>query len=287
LFRVIAPDGRRFVLRMAVPTWRTRENLVSEALWLEALARDTDLGAPRVFRSIDTGERVLELEAEGVPGVWRSTLMTWVPGPLLGTRLDRSNLAAMGRLFARLHEHGAAWKRPEGFSDCRFDRWLSRGEPCPLLEDAPDRVRRADESVRAAYAALDPNDLRVIHCDLWHDNIKVHRGRLLPFDFEDTILGYRAHDIAMAMLDLLETVGESEYPALLGAFREGYGSVLPLPKEAIEPFQLGRILWKLNWIARFNPEALPGAISRHRKVFSKFEETGAIVLPDPYPDGEA
>ena len=40
-------------------------------------------------------------------------------------------------------------------------------------------------------------DLRVIHCDLWHENVKLHRGRLRPFDFEDTVWGYRLHDLAM------------------------------------------------------------------------------------------
>jgi Ser/Thr protein kinase RdoA (MazF antagonist) len=133
--------------------------------------------------------------------------------------------------------------------------------------------------VESAYAAADPADLRVIHCDLWHDNIKLHKGMLYPFDFEDTVCGYRAHDIAMAMLDLLETVGEERYPGLLKAFQHGYQSLLNWPDEPIEPFQIGRLLWKINWVARFQPQHLSSMVERHMPVFKHFEQTSRIALP--------
>ena len=50
LYRVTAAttNGERFILRLAYPGWRTFEDLQSEALWLDALARDTVIPAPRV-----------------------------------------------------------------------------------------------------------------------------------------------------------------------------------------------------------------------------------------------
>jgi len=45
---------------------------------------------------------------------------------------------------------------------------------------------------------------------------------LHPFDFEDTVWGFRAHDIAMAMLDLLEATDDAQFAVLLAAFRRGY-----------------------------------------------------------------
>lgn len=73
-----------------------------------------------------------------------------------------------------------------------------------------------------------------IRCDLWHDNIKLHRGALHPFDFEDTTHGFRAHDIAMAMLDLLEDTDDDTYTTLLAAFRRGYESLLAWPDDPID-----------------------------------------------------
>jgi Ser/Thr protein kinase RdoA (MazF antagonist) len=292
LYRVTTAttNGERFMLRLAYPGWRTYEDLHSEALWLEALARDTAIPAPRVIPA-RSGERVLSLSRPDVYGVWNITLMTWVPGRLLGKYLTSSNLEKMGALFARLHQHGAAWTPPSGFTARRFEGWISRGEPNRIAGDdlsaavaalPPawlDLLQRLHRHVEAAYAALDRSDLRVIHCDLWHDNIKLHHGVLHPIDFEDTVWGFRSHDIAMAMLDLLETVGEARYAALLPAFRRGYKARMAWPEAPIQPFQIGRLLWKINWFANRLPERLAGMVERHIPVLEHYERTGQVIPP--------
>jgi Ser/Thr protein kinase RdoA (MazF antagonist) len=286
LFRVTTPTGERFMLRLAYPGWRTFEDLCSEAIWLRALARDTGVPVPRILPA-RSGELVLPLSCPDIPDVWNATLMRWVPGRLLGKYLTLPNLTKMGALFASLHIHGAAWKPPAGFTSHRFEHWLSRGEENRIVGAAAaglpavqrDLLERIHEHVESVYASLNRSDLRVIHCDLWHDNIKLYRGALYPLDFEDTIWGFRAHDIAMAMLDLLETVGEERYPALLAAFRRGYEAHLTWPAEPIEPFQVGRLLWKINWVARFQPKDLPGMVERHALVFEEYEQSQRVILP--------
>ncbi len=287
LYRVRSDDGGRFVLRMAYPGWRTLEDLLAEAAWLDALHEDTDIGAPVVIRSA-SGEAVLPMSGSGVPDTWHATLMTWVDGRLLGHYLTGANLARMGELSARLHRHGKAWQPPRGFSTKRFEAFLSRGEPDAIFSDAVlqtfgDDDRRAfllaREWVEREYAGLDRGDLRVIHCDLWHENIKLDRGRLRPVDFEDTIWGYRLHDIAMGMLDLLEDVGAARYAHLLAAFRSGYERHLDWPEGNLAVLQLGRLLWKANWVARNAPESLPSLSQQYGRVFRAFERTGELSLP--------
>jgi Ser/Thr protein kinase RdoA (MazF antagonist) len=294
LYRVRSASGERFVLRLAVPGWRTLTDHRSEAAWLDALARDTRVGAPRIVPS-RSGEFVVQLVSPDVPGTWNAMLMTWVPGRLLGHFLHARNLEKLGALFAELHHHGAAWTPPPGFTERRFEHWLSRGEenlvtgggradPPPGPRDvvstqARELLDRVDRSVTRAYAAIDRSDLRVIHCDLWHDNVKLHGGALHPFDFEDTVWGFRAHDIAMAMLDLLESTGESRYAALLPAFRRGYEAHLAWPADPIEPLQVGRLLWKVNWVAHEQPDRLWRMVERHVPVFEHFLRTGGVVLP--------
>ncbi len=287
MYRVRTDSGQRYMLRLASPGWRTLEDLWSEAVWLEALARDTRIHAPRVIPNRD-GRYVVQASVPGVPDSWCVTFMTWVPGRLLGHYLNAPNLARMGALFAELHHHGITWTPPAGFTSRRFEHWLSRGEPNLIVGDAENRIpsgeaRRTIERmhtvVEDAYAAVDRRDLRVIHCDLWHDNIKLHRDMLCPFDFEDTVLGYRAHDIAVAMLDLLEATDEGQYEKLLGAFRAGYEAHLAWPDEEMEPFQIGRLLWTLNWIARHEPEWLTDSVERHLPVFETYEKTGRVAKP--------
>ncbi len=190
IYRIKSVDGRMYALRLATPGWRTLIDLQSEAFWLEALARDTMTGAPAIMRT-RAGATVAMLS-----GGVHATLMDWLPGQLLGKHLTAANVRKMGALFAALHAHGAAWRPPAGFTQRRFAGYLSRGEDNVLFAsdvlallplDSEPLLRAIAERVDDAYAELDSTDLRVIHCDLWHDNIKLHRGRLLPFDFEDTL----------------------------------------------------------------------------------------------------
>lgn len=288
LYQVTTQTGERFMLRLAYPGWRTLEDLRAEAAWLEALHTDTDIGAPHIIRAAN-GDAVFPARGEGVPDIWYASLMTWVDGRLLAHYLSPANLERMGELFARLHVHGKAWFPPQDFTTKRFQAFLSRGEPNVLFEDRVlatfcETDRRAFTSAREwverEYAALDPNDLRVIHCDLWHDNIKLDRGRLRPFDFEDTIWGYRLHDLAMGLLDLLETVGNDRYADLLPAFRCGYERLLDWPPGNLEVLQLGRVLWRANWNARFRPQILGDPSRQYGDIFRNFEQTGALRLPE-------
>ncbi len=266
--------------------WRTLTDLRAEAAWLTALHEETDIPVPEII-STQQGEKVLSLNVPEIPDIWHMTLMRWVPGRLLGGYLNEINLAKLGKLFAELHQHGASWKPPVGFSTRRFEHWLSRGEENHLenlsKSDIPSPQRevlaRISTHVEDAYQATDQADLRVIHCDLWHDNIKLHKEVLRPFDFEDTVWGYRAHDIAMAMLDLHETVGEARYPVLLATFHQGYTSQLSWPDDPIEPFQIGRLLWKINWVARYEPGYLNRMIEKHIPLFTHYEQTGQVILP--------
>jgi hypothetical protein len=83
----------------------------------------------------------------------------------------------------------------------------------------------------------------------------------------------------MAMLDLLETVGEENYSQLLAAFQKGYETNLPWPEDPIEPFQIGRLLWKLNWIARFQPDFLKKSLEDYIPVFETYEKNRRVTLP--------
>lgn len=287
-----AAAGERFMLRLATPGWRTFEDLCAEAAWLNALNRDTALAVPKIIPA-RSGEYVLPLSSPVIPGVWNASLMSWVPGRQLGYYLTEPNLEKMGALFAGLHDHAASWVPPAGFTTRRFEHWLSRGEEnrvtsellfpsnMPALPPATrELLERIHLQVEQAYAAVDRADLRVIHCDLWHNNIKLYQGVLHPLDFEDTVWGFRSHDIAMAMLDLMEDCGEARYAPLLAAFQRGYTANIPWPDDPIEPFQIGRLLWKINWVARFQPQQLGHFVERHIPVFEHYLRTGRVILPD-------
>lgn len=287
IYRVTATSGTRYALRIATTNWRTEMDLHSEAAWLEALARDTGIPAPRVVRTGD-GLPYVSVEADGVPGRRRALLTSWLPGRVLTRCPSAATAAAMGELFARLHRHGAAWEPPAGFTTRIFDRVFSRDEPqvlfAPEQEDAyTPAVRRALEQAweRAdrAYRDLPEDDRRVIHCDLWHGNLKLHRGVLHPFDFEDTVWGYRLHDLAMGLLDLAEDFGVERYEALLPAVRAGYERHLPWPEGDLAALQMGRVIWRLNWIARHQRRWLAEEAEFCAGLFARVARSGRLSDP--------
>lgn len=287
IYRVYTHNGPKFALRLTNSNWRTLGNLQSEVMWLDALACDTDINVPHIIKTAD-GAGVITTNVTGVPQTYYALLMSWLPGTLLGKKLTTSNLIKMGELFGRLHLHSATWKPPKTFNSHCFNQIFSRGESNiifsePQLNSHSTKslqiIQQIQTQVDAVYAAFSPNDLQVIHCDLWHDNIKLYQGKLSPFDFEDTIWGYRLHDIAMAMLDLAEEVGLERYEQLLEAFQQGYERHLAWPSGNLTLLQLGRMLWRINYIAHFERKWLTESISFYTDLFERYLTHGKLIAP--------
>jgi Ser/Thr protein kinase RdoA (MazF antagonist) len=287
LFRVRAAERSSYVLRVCTPGWRTERDLHSEAMWLAALARQTDIGAPVPLAAHD-GSYLVEARAEGVPEARRCMVTSWLPGSRLGKQLTEANLYKMGVLFGRLHAHGAAFCPPPGFTERRMDGVYARGEKEVLwgcdegfTPESRAILERAWSRVEAAFARLyaDPAGPRVIHHDLWHDNIVVYRGRLHPFDFEDTTWGYPVQDVAMALQDLMMDVEADAFEPLQAALRRGYESLAPWPERyegEVDTFRVGRLFWVANYVARYQRAYLREHIDWTARLFAGYLETGRL-----------
>lgn len=284
-------SSNSYILRVCFPGWRTETDLRSEAIWLQALDRDTDIGAPRPYAARN-GEFLVTASASGVPEERHCLLMSWLPGSLLGKHLNAANLFKMGELFTRLHAHVAQFKPPPGFTQRKMDSLYARGEEDILFTDACADAftprsgkifERVASRVNQTFASLyaQPDGLRVIHNDLWHDNIKLDHGRLRPFDFEDTIWGYPVQDIAMALQDLMRHVSPEAFEPLQDAFRCGYESLSPWPEHwpgEVDTLRAGRMLWVCNYVARFERQYLSKHIAWVTPIFERFLDSGLLRI---------
>jgi Ser/Thr protein kinase RdoA (MazF antagonist) len=289
LFRVNLASGAACILRVCRPGWRTDTDLQSEVTWLLALDRETRIGAPHPLPARN-GDFIVTARAAGVPEARRCMLMSWLPGILLEKRLSEQNLLKMGVLFASLHAQAAGFSPPPGFTRRNMSSLFVRGEEDVLLGEAcheafsdhnRDIFEKARRLVEAAFERLyaHRDGLCVIHNDLWHGNIKIFRGRLHPFDFEDTLWGYPVQDIAMAFQDLMMDVSPEQFEPFQQAFRRGYESCLEWPESEpgqIDAFRVGRMLWVANYVARFEREYLAGHITRVAPLLERFLETGIL-----------
>ena len=278
-FRVRTTDRQSYALRVCTPRWRTTTDRHAEIAWLQALNKNSEIEAPDPLATRD-GHYLTNTQIPGVPQERECLVMSWLPGKLLADQLNEANLFKMGELFARLHAFSAAYKPPKSFTQRKMDNVFARDEPITLFDDSsrdtmtPRNLAIFQQTwswVNKAFMDLydDPTGLRVIHNDLHHENIKIYHGRLLPFDFEDTIWGYPVQDIAMALQDLMLDVSPGEYEPYLNAYRQGYESLSPWPEQyegQIDAFRAGRMFWVANYVANFARENLKDFVAGVAKL---------------------
>ncbi len=291
LYKVVDRAGQAFVLRVCAPGWRTDEDRLSEVVFLDALAQSTDVCAPR-FLPASNGASFITAQA---PGVMPCTcmLMTWLEGSLLDKHLNEANMHKMGQLFAVLHQFAVGFTPPSGFTRRKLNSLYARGEVDVLFGDAcadafSPQTRaiftEVMKRVTQLYAALfaNPAGLRVIHHDLHHENIKVWRNQLCPFDFEDVAWGYPVQDVAMAWQDLMMAVPWEDYQRYIQAFRQGYETLLPWVEAEpgqIDLLRVGRMIWVTNWVARHERQHLKAHIDWVTPQFEQFLDTGVYKRP--------
>jgi len=291
IMRVDTQSGTPYLLRLAIPGWRTDLDNHSEMVWLDAL-KDTDIGAPLPMATRDGRWFVCET-AEGLPGNYRICLQSWVYGKPLETQLAPENLYKMGELFAKLHIFSADYTPPAGFTTRKMAHYLSRDEEHALF-DAENRaefpnvewklIDAVDEKVMAAFnnRYADPDGLRVIHNDLWHGNIHVYYGRLLPFDFEDTLWGYPVQDIAMAIHDLDDEGPRARFDELFTQFKAGYQTLVEWPERyegEMDQFRAGRMLWVANWVLSHEEAYFERHLQAIQPILRRFLKDGVVRYP--------
>ena len=61
------------------------------------------------------------------------------------------------------------------------------------------------------------------------------------------------------------------------SFRAGYEELLSWPEGEIDPFQAGRLLWILNWVARFQTTYFRQTFERLRPLLERFDSEGVLI----------
>lgn len=222
-YRVDTSDGTRLALRLSRPG-PTPADVRAEVAWTTALARDTDIGvsAPPARFAADP-VRVVEGRV--------AVLTRWVHGAERYRGLTPRMLRAVGATMARLHEHGAAWSPPRGWTRARLDHtWLDGPSPIPQLPaDAAPAFAEAERVLKPVLGALFDAGTHVLHADLHQHNYRFAPGhRVGVLDFDDTSVGHPAQDVAISSYYLLR---HPRFEDLLSALEAGYRSVRAWPTD--------------------------------------------------------
>lgn len=260
IYRVDADEGT-FALRVDLFQDHSAEDNELEMSWLTAL-RNTDIDAVRPVDASD-GSTVVVASAEGVPDARRCVLFEWVPGRPLADHPDVEGYHRLGRLSARLHEHGASVQLPH--RPMAWDRvfyWPETFDPIVIFDETNaglfignrrEVLDRSIARVERAFAALSAQ--QVVHGDLHPWNVHRFRQRLIAFDFEDVMWAAPIQDIAISLYYL---EGNEGYGDLCEAFREGYERITPWPATTphqLEHFKAARRISFLNLVINLGDPA--------------------------------
>lgn len=269
------------VLRVHRPRYRTDAHIRSEAAWMRALARDDAVPTPELLPTRE-GDVLTRVAVEGVPEPRQCDLQAWVEGEPLGTleggvALDEKTLRrtyrTVGEMAARIHAHGARWKRPPGFARPAWDVETLLGDApafgpfweLPVLTEAQRSLLfRARDRARAELEAHG-RPVALVHGDLIPDNLLAGRDGVRVIDFDDCGSSWVGFELVTSLFPLRMTGG---FEPGLRAWLEGYRAVCEFPTAELErlpAFLVARGLSYLGWpVGRPEihlPEAVPGFLA--------------------------
>lgn len=194
IWRVTRADGSYAALKCYF-----KDDLKDEAPGFDLLAAQNGIGAAKIYARSNA-----------------AILMEWLDGPLLGdlTRAGKDEKASQRLLETALTLHHAPVKNIPSLDPLprRFRALLD----AKFAADCPDGIRAAvRKACKLAEDLLaDQQDIRPLHGDLHHDNIKAGDRGYLAFDAKG-VLGERTFELANAFQNPLGSEAFSHRPEII------------------------------------------------------------------------
>lgn len=259
IYRVQAPDGKVYSLRICAPEFRQRPWLEDELRFLDFIAEQGALAAPRPTPN-RSGDLVTVLH--GSTGERLACLFRWVEGNPASQALTPEVLRQCGQLTARLHAVSRSFLFPDEENTFRpgyrYDQALARSHVTWIAEHEAEigssNQALLHEAIDYVCAGMDRvgqsrDTYGVLHGDLHFGNFLVHHGQVSLIDFDQLGRGHFLYDIAVLLMELRDA------PASLHlrwqAFKTGYEEIGPLPfadDRELDPFLVAVCLAFLDWV---------------------------------------
>jgi len=277
VFRVDTDSGR-YAVKFHNPLEHKLPQMMGELRFLSHISRVSGLDVETPLRN-RSGKLVTVARTPMLPEPAHVAVCHWVSGRALADFISVPAYRNLGRCAAKLHRAARSFRPGKNFDILVNDRvfyWdketiLSLDDKKLLPKRRQDLFRKGAELVGREIECTWKNRRPiVIHNDLHPCNIKVHRGALSIFDFEDITWGFPEQDIGTAVYHIRF---EKNYSRLLGGLRAGYEQVLPWPFRSprrLELLAAARLLMFANYVINYNIKP-----SKYLRIFER--KLGAIL----------
>jgi Ser/Thr protein kinase RdoA (MazF antagonist) len=259
-YKVEAPDGRRWALRLHRPGYHSKQAILSELAWMIDLREKSVVVTPSPVAG-KNGEILQHISHPAVAEPRHAVLSEWLAGsePGIGQNLQKP-FEILGEVTARMHAHARAWQRPANFERLtwNFETALVGAKPHwgrwqdGLGVDAEKQklFGRTVEAIGRRLAVYGSSQERfgLIHCDLRLANLLLDREKVNVIDFDDCGFSWFMYDAATPV-SFYEH--EPQVPDLIEAWKQGYRRAAELSKvdeSEIPTFVMLRRLLLVAWI---------------------------------------
>jgi Ser/Thr protein kinase RdoA (MazF antagonist) len=263
-YKIEAPDGRRWALRIHRAGYHSKAAIASELAWLMDLRQSGVVVTPRPVKGRD-GEIIQVIGHARMARPRHVVLSEWETGsePGIVENLE-APFEVLGEVTARMHKHTQNWNCPPWFTRPTWDFETSLGDLQPHwgrwrdgmgVDTGKQKLFGRTVSLIGdrlfAYGKAQ-NRFGLIHCDLRLANLLIDGVDVKVIDFDDCGFGWYMYDAATPV-SFYEH--EPQVPALIDAWKKGYRKVIALSKEdetEIPTFIMLRRLLLVAWIGSHN-----------------------------------
>ncbi len=287
-FRIDAPFGETYCLRVHRPGYQSRASVESELAWLTALRRDTGLPVPKPIKGRD-GRVLQSFDSPGhEPRL--AVLFAQAPGqePSPSSNLEEL-FVTLGGFAAKMHQHVIDWRRPASFvrqvwsaatildADGLWGDWRAARDITPAIRATLDRLDALLRRQLADYGTS-ADRFGLIHADMRLGNLLVDGDHVTLIDFDDCGFCWFAYDFAAA-ISFHET--HLAVPSLKAAWIKGYGALRSLSAvdlAAMDTMVMLRRMALLAWISSHHETSLaqthaPGFALGTAQLAERYMET--------------
>lgn len=273
-YRVAAPDGRAWALRIHRDGYHSKTAIASELAWAMELRGSGVVTTPAPVKGLD-GEIIQLIGHARMARPRHVALFDWESGaePGIGENLV-APFKVLGEVTARMHVHTRRWQRPAWFTRLTWDFETSLGDANPHWGRWRDGMGVDAERAKIFGRCVDLIGRRLlaygkgserfglIHCDLRLANLLMDGAQVKVIDFDDCGFGWYMYDAATPV-SFYEH--EPQVPELIEAWKEGYRRVAPLSKAdetEIPTFVMLRRLLLVAWIGSHHETDLAKSMGR-------------------------
>ena len=263
-----------YAMRLNLNSKRTMEQIRGEIAWTTSLA-EAGIPVPRP-KSTREGEPVLAVQEDSYGLNLPTVVYQWVEGRHVPDRRPgKSVMRELGGLFRQLHAHAATFQFPPGTSRPRLNsildglKWVAPEEPVFL-----DTLDRAESALKS----LSHLPQHVVHFDLHFGNMKRCDGKLLAFDFDDSVVSSPLVDVSQAIFYFRRHLDAAGDEAALWGGLQASPETLGGSRDALEALVAGRALLLVNDLLVNQTKALvelaPKYVEVTRRRLQSYWDTG-------------